>query len=338
MAFNRVSAMGVQHGQISPEDEMAANLMRQAQMSALRGSMPSPAPMGQATPELPTPKESEILNSVGRPAYETDYANRQAGYDRQMQEMKGNQAANVETIRQAPQNTYADLKVREYNEAAPERDLNLRKGGIEADLEAAKAAALRATIDQGGAPALNVAQGVPVKDPEAIAMEKMKSDAARLELEKRQREMEQAKAEEDAAALESQGQFGAANDLRTKAHLPAHYRDTQGVFSADPELMSATGRLKNMAAENTGFYPAMLEAGDLNAKYNPFIWLTGGAMKQDNLGSYRYGVDQRVSSQINQIAAMAKRKGLNPEQTMAYILQMIRPQMGATYLPGSNSR
>lgn len=335
MAFNRVSAMGVQHGQISPEDEMAANLMRQAQMSALRGSMPSPAPMGQATPELPTPKEPEILNSVGRPAYETDYANRQAGYDRQMQEMKGNQAANVETIRQAPQNTYADLKVREYNEAAPERDLNLRKGGIEADLEASKAAALRSYYDKGGEDAVNVALGVP---PQNAEMAKIKSEAARLELEKRQREAATEAAIADAQTKQSQGDYGTANDVLTKAHQPAQYRDVNAVFTTDPELTSATQRLKNMAAENTGFYPAMLEAGDLNAKYNPFIWLTGGAMKQDNLGSYRYGVDQRVSSQINQIAAMAKRKGLNPEQTMAYILQMIRPQMGATYLPGSNSR
>jgi hypothetical protein len=95
MAFNRVSAMGVQHGQISPEDEMAANLMRQAQMSALRGSMPSPAPMGQATPELPTPKEPEILNSVGRPAYETDYMNRGLQGQKDLQAMAGQQALDL---------------------------------------------------------------------------------------------------------------------------------------------------------------------------------------------------------------------------------------------------
>ncbi len=103
MPYNRVSAMGVEHGQINPAEQDAA---RRAQMQMLMsGGGRAPGPWGGETaPEPMAPQGSQILNNVGRPAYETDYMSRMNKADMDMQGLKGTQEMDLQKQKGADYN------------------------------------------------------------------------------------------------------------------------------------------------------------------------------------------------------------------------------------------
>lgn len=163
MAYNRVSAMGVEHGLMSPVDQDAA---RRAQMQLLMGSGgQAPAPAGDA-PGPVAPSSPEILNNVGRPAYETDYMNRQLQGAKDLQTMAGNQALDLskESTNRAMGVAGIDMKPslmqqqREntlFDEQAPIRELqrNFQKNALAGNTGNADQDMIRAAMAMGQSPA-----------------------------------------------------------------------------------------------------------------------------------------------------------------------------------------
>lgn len=135
MPFNRISAMGVEHGQVSPEDQFVAqrtDAMRRAQMAALMAS--GGGQSGGGTPasqgfEPYQQKEPEIIGNTGTPYAPIDMMNRQVKAGMDMQGLQGSQALELQKQRGADSlalgnvqmgaaNKRADLDTRMYDDSA----------------------------------------------------------------------------------------------------------------------------------------------------------------------------------------------------------------------------
>lgn len=340
MAYNRVSAMGVQHGLLNPADEMA---MRQAQMQLLAsagGGQGQPSGDTMPTPQ-PQPMGGEILNNVGRPAYETDYANRQFKADQDMQAMKGDQSAALEkeatnralgvaNITMSGANREAALNERKYADELARRD-ELKKqldvmtnpnqpptadgatsGGF---TPFEKLQLYRAAESDGQLP------DIPGERAQTKLRELQTKEIGQ-NIKSNEQTFNDAQTERQAQILENQGNLQAANELRQKGGLANKYQ-ALGDTLTEPTLVAALDQLKKATK---GYGSVWRDFNDL---------LPGKSMNNTNsMAQQNELIKGQLDMLIGQFMQKAGALGYNPKEAKTFAIKALRPILGDSYSTG----
>lgn len=141
MPYNRVSAMGVERGLVSPEEQFnaqRADSMRRAQMAALMagGGQAGPSAGAQA-PDPLAAKEPQIIGNTGTPYAPIDMLNRQVGAAKDLQTLEGQQQMDLskESTNRAFGTTDRQMAPRNIEAQIGREKFDLEKPGLQSDAD-----------------------------------------------------------------------------------------------------------------------------------------------------------------------------------------------------------
>lgn len=372
MPYNRVSAMGVQHGLVNPEEQFNAqrsDAVRRAHMAALMagsGGGGAPRPDGGVGNdqfardfEATHPKNtSGGVGAGGLPLTQIAAFDRQVKAGMDMQGLQGSQEMDLQKQRGADslgivREQMGPAKSRDAREqGAYDMQLPFRQQQMDAQKKL-----LEEAMSPGGQ---SIGLAGPTQDGSSLTSTSKAGgrfageDLADIQMalsgggqipDLAKRKLDRQKMALESRLLEQQTKESEANFADRDVERNANKLTNQGKVGEANKVRTSQGIAPEYKPIELFQTDPELAAGISNLKkqtdgYGSALSSFNDAMNVVNLGNKRAptrgerdaGVKQRVSAAMQSLMQLALAKGLDPIQAKAFALQQIQPTMGQDYL------